>query len=386
MHSDFSNYFASAKLIQTNDNVDSLYNDQWFYRQAEKLGVPGAVKFSPFPPVTALVMMPLTFFSVETANRIWLIINVLLFIPAVVIIRKMTTLSWQLSSLFILASGLSLINNIKFGQIYWLMTVAVLYSFYWVDQKKNTLAGITLGVFTSIKYFSILFIAGQFFAKHYRAVIVALLTIIFLFGFQFYFFGQQVMSDYLSLALMPHLNGHLSSQNSFAFEFQSWESFLSNLFGDSKSSSFQSLNGIILKDFVKRAIDLLIISPLIYIFFRGKKKLKASELNRSIYFALPALAATVLLPASATYHFILLLIPVSILLSDSFLTKTESIILVFLYASIGFIPYHFFFELGKSVILPLAYPRLWLMALLYFFSAFYVIRNLNQLTNRNERV
>lgn len=384
VNSDFSNYFASAKLIQAHADLDSLYNDKWFNQKAIALSVPGAVKFSPFPPVTAFVMLPLTFFNVETANRIWIIVNLLLFIPAVFVIRKMTSWSWYASLLFILAGGLSLINNIKFGQIYWLMTIAVLFSFYWADKKKDNLAGLALGVFTSIKYFSIVFIAGQFLAKKYKVVAVALLTVMSLFGFQFLFFGQQVMADYLSLALMPHLNGHLSSQNSFAFEFQSWESFLSNLFGDPKTNSFPSANGVLIKNIFKWIVYLVFISPLVFIFVRYKEQLKSGVFDRFVYFALPALAALALLPASATYHFILLLIPVGILLSDSFLSKTQSGVIKLLYVCVGFIPYHFFFELGKSSFLPLAYPRLWLIILLYFFATYRTMQRLRQSELSNE--
>ena len=222
VHSDFANYYVSAQLVHSGNNVDSLYNDMWFHQHAIKMGVAQAIKFSPFPPVTAFVMTPLTFFEVQTASRTWILFNVLLFLPAVIIIKKIT--SWNLphSILFILASGLSLTNNIRFGQVYWLMTVALLYSFYWTEQKKEGLSGLILGTFTSIKYFSIIFIASQFFAKHFKAVAISLLTIGFLFLLQFYFFGLTVMKEYFGMALMPHLNVHLSSQNSSAFEFQSW--------------------------------------------------------------------------------------------------------------------------------------------------------------------
>src|SRR5205814_1890081 len=145
---------------------------------------------------------------------------------------------------------------------------------------------------------------------------------------------------------------HLSSQNSFAFEFQSWESLLSNLFGDSKTGTFSSANSSTVKDIVKWIVYFVFISPLIFIFIRYKEKLKVAEISRSIYFALPALAALALLPASATYHFILLLIPVGILLSAPILTMTGSRIIASLYLCIGFIPYHFLFELGSRQFLP----------------------------------
>src|SRR6267154_2336584 len=128
VHSDFANYYVSAKLIQTPSNLDSLYNDRWFQEQAVRLRVLEAVKFSPFPPVTACVMVPLTLFDLEAANRIWIIVNVLLFFPAIIVLKKITKWSSPLCMLFVLGSGLSLINNIKFGQLYWLMTVALLYS------------------------------------------------------------------------------------------------------------------------------------------------------------------------------------------------------------------------------------------------------------------
>lgn len=86
-----------------------------------------------------------------------------------------------------------------------------------------------------------------------------------------------------------------------------------------------------------------------------------------------------LFPASATYHFILLAVPVSLLISSRVLGQRISFTVIALYGLIGFIPYRFFFHLGSSW-LPLAYPRLWLITALVLV----IITGLLSHNSRNE--
>src|SRR5258705_14007039 len=81
MQSDFPNYYVSAKLVADGHRLDSIYDDAWFNLQLKEYRFEQQGKFSPFPPPTVFVMMPLTPFDPLTAKRIWMIINlVLLFV------------------------------------------------------------------------------------------------------------------------------------------------------------------------------------------------------------------------------------------------------------------------------------------------------------------
>ena len=85
----------------------------------------------------------------------------------------------------------------------------------------------------------------------------------------------------------------------------------------------------------------------------------------AVFLAVPALAGLMLLPASATYHFILLAAPLALILKESMLTDSGKKVVVILYSLIGFIPYKLFFALSKKSGVFFGYPRLWLVTVLF---------------------
>jgi hypothetical protein len=79
--------------------------------------------------------------------------------------------------------------------------------------------------------------------------------------------------------------------------------------------------------------------------------------------ALVDLAALEVIPAGATYHFVLLIFPLAAIVSRLRDAPLLVAALVGLHAAIGFVPYRFFPSPQTEVIL--AFPRLWLMTALF---------------------
>jgi hypothetical protein len=89
--------------------------------------------------------------------------------------------------------------------------------------------------------------------------------------------------------------------------------------------------------------------------------LRYAEHAGEVQFALLTVAGLLLLPVSATYHFLLLALPVAILLSGKHWSAAQKLLVV-LYGLIGFIPYRFFDRFNSSgALVLLSYPRLILM-------------------------
>ena len=86
------------------------------------------------------------------------------------------------------------------------------------------------------------------------------------------------------------------------------------------------------------------------------------------------LAALVVLPASATYHFILLLFPLALLLRNEILTQKSRTILVVLYCAIGFIPYGIAFRVAETAGVLFAFPRLLSVFLLFIVASWVLSR------------
>src|SRR6266850_383146 len=86
--SDFPNYYTSARLVIEGGKLTGLYDDAWFQKQIEREGIDQEGRFSPFPPVDALIMIPFASLSPQHALQAWTIVNVLLLAANVQLLSK----------------------------------------------------------------------------------------------------------------------------------------------------------------------------------------------------------------------------------------------------------------------------------------------------------
>jgi hypothetical protein len=383
VHSDFANYYVSARLVVQGESLDSLYNNEWFKQKMSEYGAPLTGKFAPFPPVTAWMMIPLTSFDVLNAQRVLTIVNLLFVLLGVFLLRELTKWKTIHGALFLLGGGLSVVNNIAFGQVYLIMTVFILLAFVLYKRGHLVWSGIPMGFFAAIKYFPILFSFSYFLSgvsasgsqinADTKSAFSAWLTLLVLIVAQFLFFGTPLMIEFINSILIPHLDGQLAGQGPYSFQFQSWDSFLRNLFvadQEFNPHSFIFWPG-------GRAVGKIFVATVVTVWtgvVLYRYRSSEAGTRRTVFISLPALAALVLLPASATYHFALLIIPVALLLSGEVLDRRSSIGVLAIYVFIGFIPYSLCFKIAQSWGLFFAFPRLWLISALYIIAALGLVR------------
>lgn len=368
MHSDFSNYYVSARLIADGRSVDKLYDNTWFRNTAATdYGVTEPGKFSPFPPLTAWWMLPLTGLDVLDAQRVFVLINIVFLFAGVVIVSHITKWSFRLALLLVLASGLSLANNVAFGQMYWLMTVAILFACKELRSHRAISAAGLLSLFTALKYFPVVIAAGQFFKSprdSVRFIIFFSVGLALLLAAQFGYFGGSLMHSFFVSSFLPHLGGDLADQNVYSLYFQSWDNLFRNVFVfHPEFNPHPLMDWAPGRSVMKGLVYMLVATSAAWLLFRFRSE--KEEKKFVVYLAVPCLAAMTVLPATASYHFILLVVPVTLLVSIPLLTRSSRRLLLCVYALIGFIPYSFFFDLAKSAGLWLGYPRLFLVSTIY---------------------
>lgn len=387
VHSDFANYYVSASLIADGVSLESIYDNEWFQNRIYSYGIDTPGKFSPFPPLTAWVMLPLTPFEPLTAQRLFTIINLFFVALGVVILKKITNLTLTQCTIILVGCGLGIINNIAFGQIYLIMMVFMLISIHLINGKFYFTAGIVLGYFTALKYFPIVIVGSLFLvgiseqkksglrfkeilsSSNLQVVLSSILTLAVLWIAQYFYFGSKVLTDFLQSAFIPHLDGILAGQGLYSFHFQSWDNLFRNLLIYDKEfnlhPAFNSPQGRI----IFKVVITLFISFLLFVNLYRYRFAPLAE-RWIVYVSMPMMAALVLLPASATYHFILLVPPVALLSSKSLLTKRTIYFMLAIYGLIGLIPYGLAFTLGRTWGLFFAYPRLWLMTILFLVTSY----------------
>jgi hypothetical protein len=375
---DFPNYFTAAKIVANGGDVSRLYDDQWFQEQMRhyQIGRPSAGKFSPFPPPTALLMVPLTRLTPLNALRVMTVLSLLGLAGSIVLLGRI--LAWRLihSSIFILLSGYAVINALRLGQPYILISASCILGYYARLKGRPFIAGLCFGLFSPIKYFPIVILVYFAFHKEWRIVLGGATAIVFVALISIGVMGWKIHQEFLFSVLGNHLTAHLSMQNPFTASFQSFDTLFRRLFVYDAASNprpfvasarFAGIAVVVTKCLIAAAAAL----TLVRLNRRGEAAVAPS-------LGLLGIVTLLLAPATATYHFSLLWLPVGLLIRY-FVLEGAALFAYFAlgaYALIGFFPYgrSNLFE-GRGALGMLAFPRLFLLLAMFVVSACFLWRS-----------
>ena len=378
---DFPGYFTSARIVVDGGDTSRLYDDGWFREQIRRYGLESAKnpgKFAPFPPPTALLLVPLARFQPLTALRIVTVVSVLCLILSSFLLARI--LAWHPvdSALLILSSGGAIITGLRCGQPYILIATACILGYYLYLRGRPWLAGLCLGLFVPIKYFPVLILACFALRKEWRVVLGGVVAIAAVGLVSIAVLGWQVHQVFLLEIFGNHLAGRLSLRDQgvpFTAVYQSFDTLFSRLFVfDPLQNPRPLVAAPILRTLslvtLKGAIALAAVASLVKL-ARGST---SSFLAPSI--GILAMLLLLLAPATATYMCVLLWLPVALLI-DYFLARGAHALAYFIlgaYTLIGFIPwnYTYLFE-GRGGLTVLAYPRLFILLAMFAGCAWYII-------------
>lgn len=362
LNSDFPNYYTSSKLVMEKKSMDSLYHDSWFQNKIIATGINEKGKFSPFPPPTVLVMLPIVHFSPIYAKRIWTLINCVLFFVSIWIIKKIADCNFISAGNLLLLSGIALANNFYLGQVYLLVLVLVLAGYLYLKQGKPVSGSMLVAVATALKYFPVVYFL-PFLKK--RTVIWFALTLIALYGVSFFLIGRNAASDFVEGIFFQHLNGSLSSQSPYSWQFQSLNSLLLNIFVFHPAKNPYPLINVPVAFYIfKWVITALVVLPAaLYI-----NRLKAHKNFKEWCIIITSSSVFVLLPATSTYHLSFLVLALILLIKLSYNAGNEKLCLlpVIFFTCAGFIPFLLenIFEM-QAIPVFLRYTRLYFVILFF---------------------
>ncbi len=372
--SDFPNYYLSSKIFIENNDISKLYDDGWFNERLKKDGYESRGKFSSFPPITSLLYIPLTVFKPLTAYRVLVIFNLGLIFFIAYLIKRIIQWKYLNCLLIILLSGKALVYNILLGQFYLILLLLILLAYFFEKEKLNILSSGIWSFCFVVKYFPIVFLFGYFIEKKFSLIKYFTFWTIGFILLQLILFDFEFIKYYFASILGSHFSGNLSMQNPFAYSFQSWNVFLKNLFVFDPIYNLKPfLNNVFLYE---SSLWILRISTVFiggYTIYKYKKAFTSNFLEINI--AIWGLAGMVLLPVSATYHFLILIFPILILIQLLYdkMPIWKNVLILLLYSSIGFIPYSVFNSIGDNLGIVFCFPRLFIISLLYLISCYFVI-------------
>ena len=363
---DFNNYYASAKLFRQGESIHSFYENEAFASMAKESGVENGAKFSPFPPPTAVLYWRLTFFDQLTAKRIWLVVSLMLLVFLPFRIRHYFRETSVLENLFVISLFfVPLASNLHFGQFYFVVAFLLLESVGSVlSKKKMLLPTVLIGALTAVKYLPILFLGYAFGSskKAVKPILITLITMLAITGV-FMLIDVEAYSVYLS-DLGGHVNGDLSGQGKYAIGFQSIDALLNNLFVYDVVENQQPF------------VDSAVLKPVLKCLFIGAigtcclRLLIAEKYSFSpAVVSICIIGGFSIIPASASYHFLLLIVPVFFI--DQWLrqngTRRERLIVVALLLGVFVIQAHHIPPIYRWPLVDLLihFPRFWLLLTLF---------------------
>ena len=378
---DFPGYFTAARIVVDGQDTRQLYDDDWFRAQIRRYGLESAQnpgKFAPFPPPTALLLVPLARLEPLTALRVLTVVSVLGVICSIFLLARI--LAWRRvdSAVLILASGGAIITGLRCGQPYILMSTACILGYYLYLRGRPWLAGVCLGLFVPIKYFPLVILACFALQRQWKVVGGGVVAIVGVALLSVAILGWPVHQVFLFSIIGNHLLGHLSLQAlgpPFTAVYQSFDTLFNRLFVFDPTGNPQPLwaapaLATIASITVKGAILLTAIAMLVKLARGGASSALAPSIGIvSIFLLLVA-------PATATYMCALLWLPVALLI-DYFVARGAGVLAYFIlgaYTVIGFMPWQYTYRFeGRGALNVLAYPRLFLLLAMFVGCAWLIL-------------
>jgi hypothetical protein len=374
--SDFPGYITAAKIVEHGGDVERLYDNAWFQEQIRRYRAesqaPG--KFAPFPPPTALLLVPLAQLEPLDALRVVTGVSVLCLICSVLVLSRILSWTYVDTAVFVLLSGYAVFNALRLGQPYILVSFSCVVGYYAYLKGKPLLAGTCFGLFVAIKYFPVVFLIYFACRREWKVALGGASAILAIALVSIGVLGWKVHGIFLSSVLGNHLIGKLSMQDPFTASFQSFDTLFRRLFVFDAASNPQPLIAlpglqVIGVAVTKVALFVVAVATLV----RVARDEPATSVAPSI--GILGILALLVAPATATYHFVLLWLPVGLLV-DYFFRKRVPVGAYFtlgIYALIGFFPYRLtqFLE-GRGGLTILAYPRLFLLLVMFTACVYFV--------------
>jgi hypothetical protein len=366
---DFPNYLTAARIVADGGPAARLYDDAWFQEQMRHyaIGNPQQGKFAPFPPPTALLLMPLARLQPLTALRVMTGVSLLCLLCSIILLTRILGWSVAEAAAFVLLSGYAVIAGLRFGQPYILVSASCLLGYLAWCKGRPLLAGLCFGLFVPIKYFPAVILIYFLFRGEWKVVLGGAAASLAVVLVSIAVLGWPIHQQFVTSVLGDHLSAHLSMQTPFAATFQSFDSLFRRLFVFDAAENpnpwwvlpWMQQIGIPLTKIALLAVAIVTLV-----------RLARADARDSVAPSIGLLGVLVLLlaPATAIYHFVLLWLPVALLIN--FLLRANALLPAWIvlgsYALIGFWPYGrtLSFE-GRGGLTVLAYPRLFLMLALF---------------------
>ena len=152
---DFPNYYTAARLLRQRKSLRCFYDWTWFARQMEYAGAAGQLgAYTPQTPLTMLPMEGLATLPLQEAKRVWIALNLMLLAGVVYMLSRVTGVVWEYIALLAFGGFSSLTTNFIYGQYYVFLLFLITLCFYCLYSCRCTAAGVFSGLAFALKLYT----------------------------------------------------------------------------------------------------------------------------------------------------------------------------------------------------------------------------------------
>jgi hypothetical protein len=311
MGTDFPNYYTGAVLAARRLPLRQFYDWVWFQRQIHYAGIDHQLGgYIPFTPWTMLPFVPLTTFAPQQAKQIWLLLQVVLFLACMLLLARISKLTALEVLVLALLAQTPLGNNLRWGQYYIFLLALLVVSFWCLLRGRDFLGGAILGLIFALKLYTLAFLFYFAVRRQWRALLGFIGIVALLGSASILWFGWRDIWYFITTVMVRGMDGSVI---------------------DPYNPGFATMTALLRRTLVAEP-ELnphpIWYAPAVFFFFRSAYTLgvlvlaliavpKIGRYQDSRTLAWFIIMTFTISPIGASYHFILLVLPVALLIYDA---------------------------------------------------------------------
>ena len=360
LNSDFPNYYLVGRLLREGYSLDRVYDWIWLQRIKDHWGVQQSlVGFAGLTPFSALPVVPLTIFSALTAKRIWIVLNLVMFSASAEMVYRSTMLRRRFVWMICLLAIIPLRTSFLLGQMHIFVLVLMVAAYFFYIRKHDVACGGCIALAAALKVYPILFLGYLVVKRRWRAALATASAMVIVVFVAELWMGKELLHVYVFQELPRSLQGEVLDPYNVGFA-SGASLFHRLLLFEPELNPTPWINSPTLYSVLYPLWQMAMAVPLLFLLQPSASNSDAD--SDAVEWAVLLLALLALSPVPSSYHFVVMILPV-ILLLDSLLQRHAirlGAVAVFLYALISLI--------GAVHIRMLPSLRFWLVSALYLLS------------------
>ena len=306
---DFTNYSVAARARLEGRPLDHAYERAWFLAEAARQGVGGLPSFVPHPPANAALLMTVAWMPLGAAKALWTVVLAACLLGSFLILRRVLPVDgWWLALAFLLPLWATR-NALLYGQPYPLLLLLLCASLLAELRGRTWAAGVLLSPLVVLKLYGVPLLLGLLATRRWRAAAGMSAGVLALTAVSVGFLGWPVHAAYLREVLPASLEGRV--QDPYSTIWQSGTSLAHRMFQHEPDlNPAPAWDSPSTMRVVRRAFPAAVLFLPVALLARRR-----GAADPALDWAVLTLAALAAAPLTATYHMVLLVLPVAVLLA-----------------------------------------------------------------------